>query len=87
MSGFWTEKREAALLELWPKMSGAQIASVLGSACTRSMVIAKANRLGLTISKQERLRRCGHSVRSEGSPLPRDCVVVETDGARGGATG
>jgi hypothetical protein len=83
MSRFWTPRREAALRKLWPTMSASEVARAIGPNCTRGMVAGNANRLGLEISQEERLRRCGHGMRTQRSPLPRDVVVVECDGMSG----
>lgn len=65
MTSFWTEKRDAIVLEKWPALSAAQIAERLGT--TRNAVIGRLQRLRhkefpcdrreRAVHKQKRLQR------------------------------
>jgi GcrA cell cycle regulator len=63
----WTEARLARLVELWnARLSAAQIAGQLGAGLTRSAVVGKLFRLGLSRSSAER-----SEARADGARLSR----------------
>src|SRR5262245_26979334 len=45
---FWNDEREDLVRNLWPTFSAGQIAQKLGFGITRSAVMGKASRLGLS---------------------------------------
>ncbi len=61
MSRFWTADRVELLKAAWSAgRSGTEIADLLGQGVTRSKVLGKINRLGLSgqVTNEERITRC-----------------------------
>jgi len=75
----WTEARVARLVELWnDRLSAARIARSLGEDVTRSAVVGKLFRLGLTRADERR-----YEAQAEGARRTRQCASGLWRGRRG----